>query len=618
MKILEFYFNPKTKGDRFFDTLIEEPKQSSLGNLYVIGELTNALPQQAKFLTRTSTAIKEAFYEVKGKSALESAVKAVNASLKKELADGNVSWLGNLNLAALNIKVDRSGKQSLTFAKTGNIKVFVIRNSKVTDMDKDIKKSGVETTGAKIFGNIVAGQVSPGDKIIVITKDLYDTFLKEKIFGDFTFIEKEKQFQQLFKSKEKELSKTSGVLFSIQIEEITLKKIAGKKKERGSLFPAISLPIIVFPKLPFQPKLLLFAGLLIILAIGAIAFKGDREELVKEAVRASERVSSLQIEAENAQTRELENAFLQEAWKEASKQTKIGKARRGEFTSLIEGIEERLYELNNIEKVLDPESIMSVKVSEIGFVPKKMLLTPDNNLFLYNSFQSTLYKFNLDSDTKEKIQAQRNLKLGTVIGNSLLFFAEPGVLTSLDSENSWQEIPLRVPYPNVAFDSFVGFESSLYFFDSKAKEIVKFQRPDFTQGFLLGTLWLESKTTQKPGACAKCSSIAIDSNIWVLQNGKEIQRYFGGVYKETIEPLIFPFLKDAIKIYTTATLPNIYILDPSNERLIVITKFGDILKQYTSSKFSSAVDFVVSNNRKSVYILSDTDIYKVSIGSLGI
>ena len=60
MKILEFYFNPKTKGDRFFDTLIEEPKQSSLGNLYIIGELTNALPQQAKFLTRTSTAIKEA------------------------------------------------------------------------------------------------------------------------------------------------------------------------------------------------------------------------------------------------------------------------------------------------------------------------------------------------------------------------------------------------------------------------------------------------------------------------------------------------------------------------------------------------------------------------------
>ena len=83
MQIFEFHFNPKAKEEVILDSFIYEPEnvyEKKLGTLYVAGELTNALPQNHRFLNNLAPAIKEGYYQLSAQASPEAALKN---SLKK-------------------------------------------------------------------------------------------------------------------------------------------------------------------------------------------------------------------------------------------------------------------------------------------------------------------------------------------------------------------------------------------------------------------------------------------------------------------------------------------------------------------------------------------------------
>ena len=64
MKIFELYFNPKTKEDKIFESFCFNPEniyEKKLGNLYMVGELSNALPQNINFLNNIASVIKKEY-----------------------------------------------------------------------------------------------------------------------------------------------------------------------------------------------------------------------------------------------------------------------------------------------------------------------------------------------------------------------------------------------------------------------------------------------------------------------------------------------------------------------------------------------------------------------------
>jgi hypothetical protein len=230
MRIFQFYFNPKSKEDLIFDSFCFEPEniyEKKLGSLYIVGVLENALPKNYNFLEKLSKFMKEKFYEktlTKPERALRETLKETNEFLTKIAKDGDVSWLGNLSFAVLNLK-----NFELNFTKVGGMKIYLIRGRKIVDIDRRLRLQDIEHYPLKIFGNVVTGKLIENDLILVLTKEVFEFFQNENLIQRIREIGyfNEKDFKKILDEKKEALSEIKGIAFFISLS----KEVSKEKKE---------------------------------------------------------------------------------------------------------------------------------------------------------------------------------------------------------------------------------------------------------------------------------------------------------------------------------------------------------------------------------------------------
>lgn len=228
MQIFEFHFNPKKKEDLVFDSFVYEPEniyEQKLGNLYMVGELTNALPQNYQFLSNLALTIKNSFYRISAKSSAENSLrnslKEANKFLENQEKKGNVDWLGNLNFAQISLR-----DLNLNFTKVGDIKVILCRERKIMDIGKELERTFSEAYPLKIFSKMISGKLAQQDKIIILTKEAYELFSKEDFFSEIISVfEKnlpqkaiEEEIKKVLNKKRGLLSAISGVFILISLD----------------------------------------------------------------------------------------------------------------------------------------------------------------------------------------------------------------------------------------------------------------------------------------------------------------------------------------------------------------------------------------------------------------
>ena len=710
MQVFELHFNPKAKEDLVFESFCYEPEnvyEKKLGNLFIIGELSNLLPQNLGFLNKIAQVIKGKYYSLSLRSpeeALRESLKQGNEFLAEEVKKENVSWLGNLNLAVVSVK-----DLGLNFTKIGNLKIFLFRNGQISDIGSQLdyptttlhpkpdhpkKKSSAplpswapfEPYPLKIFSNIVSGKLAQADMIMILTKEVFNFFSSQNLIQKIAkeeFLD-QKKIKEILKPEEKQLSEISGICFlaqaraevypkytlafqkepeklwskfslsqafspilkmvrkikfpkiSLKFPKITLPPTLPKFLVRGlpklsfpSLFQKCKMVFISFPeavraklKIPALTKpriprlqigggvvgsknLILILILIFFLLIGFFIFKGEEAKEIKVAQGSLNEVESKVSQAENLliiKDTDRANILFQEAWDKVLPQTELGAPLREEALLLKKSIEERLGPLNKLEKIADPELIFVFEREKTELIPQRMLGFK-GQLYFFNPFSSNLYKFEVDKKIGNTLTAKRNLKLGVPYLNSILFFSEPNFLISL-KDNLFQEKSLEIPSADFNFDKFSSFRSNIYFLDTKSGEIAKYS---LTNGVSSSQLWLNPKT--KKAISAK--SMAVDGSIWILTKGNEIDRYYGGFYKETLKLNLFPYLKYPTKIWTSPTSPYLYLLEPKQSRIVILTKRGEIAKQYQSEKFDNLLDFAISEDGKIIYLLNGLKVYQV-------
>jgi len=52
-------------------------------------------------------------------------------------------------------------------------------------------------------------------------------------------------------------------------------------------------------------------------------------------------------------------------------------------------------------------------------------------------------------------------------------------------------------------------------------------------------------------------------------------------------------------------------LEPSQNRIIILSKQGEIIKQFQSPEFDALVDFAVSGDGKKIYLLNGLKVYQI-------
>lgn len=666
MQIFEFHFNPKTKNDLIFDSFCYDPEnlyEKRVGSLYMAGLLRNVLPRNIRFLDNLAKTIKERYYKAVSSSpekSLKDSLKEANRFLEKVARGGDVSWLGNLSFIAMAFK-----NLEFYFTKVGEIKIFLIRKGQVIDIDKNIKLEEIEPYPLKVFPNIISGKLAENDILLILTKEAVSRFLENNLLNEIARLSPfdQKGLKQVFNAKKNDLLKIFGVCLVIFLTKETLSKekedfnqtFAFSLKEVFrpviSLFklPEIKMPQISFkkpnlklprvkspqlklphfefnlalPKLPklkkiafpSKNKLNLILFFILLLIGGYFVFeKGEqrqlatyREKLSQIQETANQAESYLIIAGNNAKAKQKAISLLKDGLEKISSLSSIAATFPANFSNevlnLEKDISENLYSLNGLTEIAEPQIVFEFKLKD--FIPQKMIYFKDN-LYFFSPYSQNIFK--VDKENKgETIALNQKINLAAAINDSILFFSKPNQLIGFNGTNFQDQISLQSPYPDFNFNSFSTYQSNLYFLDSNSVKVIKYpykgnslwQEPQ---------LWLSLKTK----TANDLKSMAIDGSVWILTKENSIERYYAGVFQNTLKVDIFPYPKQFSKILTLFPNSYLYLLEPVQNRIVILDKTGQIIKQYQSEKFDSLLDFTVSEDGKTIYLLNGLKVYKIS------
>ena len=671
MQVFEFHFNPPSTGsgqakDLVFDSFCYEPEniyEKRVGSLYMLGLLKNVLPQNVRFLERLAKIIKEKYYSstlIKPEKSLKNSLKEANEFLENISRRGDVSWLGNLSFGAIAIK-----NFELNFTKVGDLKFFLIRKGQVVDIDQRLKLEEIEPYPLKIFGNIVSGKLAENDVILALTEEALDTFRSQNLIQEIakTAPLDEKKIKEMLNRKHDVLSKISGVCLLISLvdeyhppaakevisskpKEFSLKEIfipalncllrlKSKIKKPELKKPQIKKPKIKIPKLSLpsfpslpriprlhiprakpqlEKKLVLVFALLICLALGSLIAQSEerqriekyRETLIEIKEKIDKAESLLILKGIKTEAAREANALLKDGWNEIAPLSKISSTLpqdlSNEISALKKIVTENLYQLNQLVIVEEPE--LFFEFNQRGFVPQKMVAS-HNALYFFNTFAENLFLLTKDG-AGQVIQINKKFNGAATLSDSVVFFEKPDQLTVLkDGQLNFSSLQLLTDFN---YDYFSSYKSNLYIFDRKRGEIIKYPYWEEFQ-WSSPQFWLAPKTKKAINA----KSMAVDGSIWFLNSDNSVTKYSGGWPKDTLTIELFPSPKNFSKIVTAATLPYLYLLEPDQSRIVILDKSGRIFKQFQSKSFDNLLDFAVSEDGNTIYLLCGLKVFTLTL-----
>ncbi len=623
MQIFELHFNPKLKEKQVFDSFVYEPQniyEKKLGTLYIIGELQNVLPQNLNLLNNLAQIIKKKYYALFLKTperALSETLKGANEFLSEEVKKDNVGWLGNLNFSVLSLK-----DLKLTFTKTGNLKILLIRNGQIIDIGKNLDLQGIDPYPLKIFFDTASGKLIQNDILLVLTKEVLEFFHQQNILFKIARLEAfdEKKLKEILPPPlftKGEGAKISGICFLTIIK----KEISPIKKPEKIFFQKeenFALSQIIFSSLkPFQKiNPIKFVSQLFNRVHPVKSRKTGIEALNALSARLFNRVN-FRLEAISSQVKSLSKPFT--IFREKIVKSKSSNIKKklililllilflfSGFLMFKKREEKKDIEIKNSlnrvqEKVNKAENFLIFKneakaSSLLGEAWQEIsLLTEKRNPFKAETLS-------LKQSIKENLE---NL-------NKLEKIENPEEVSELEYKKRADSLTppenlIPPPESDFNFDLFASYFSNLYFLDKKTCKIIKYP-------YLEASNWGPPQTWKEPdNNCFEPKSMAIDGSIWILNGDNSIIRYHSGSFQEKINLDFFPFPEDIIKIKTKPNLPYLYLLEPGKKRIIIIDKEGKIIKQFQSEKFDDLKDFIISENGKTIWLLNGLKVYQIKL-----
>jgi hypothetical protein len=642
MKIFELHFNPGLREEQAFDSFIYDPEnvyEKKLGTLCLLGEIQNALPESKGFLNKLAQVIKKNYYTFSAKTsekALSQSLKTANNFLSEEVKKDNVGWLGNLNLAVLSL--DKSG---LVFSKTGRLKILLIRGGTVNDIGRNLNLQEIEPYPLKVFFNVVSGKLIADDVILVLTEEVFKFFSQEGLIGKIKNLSQnnkeinEKILKEMLPSSlfsKTKGSKVSGLcLFIVNKEEP--KQIGLRTGFSAKKSPAQRISFQKKKKHFFEQVFYFLAGLLFkareiklfhfpATAGGKFKFnfcrwkkskkslKRKSVEKIKEAAKKNHRPLVNLIEVRNKKTILLK-------LKRYKEKLNVSKLKRILLLMLV--LIFFLFLGFLIFRKAGQKNENDIKKTLIEI--KKEINRADNFLTFQDKEKANLLlqeswrKISLLSGEKSSLKAdisslKKSIEARLNKLNNLEIIEKPELVekTASDLFPALPSPSLQSPSFSFNFDLSSLYLSNLYFLDKRSCEIVKYPYLTGRRQWGLPQRWMKDKSH-----CSNPKSMTIDNSIWILNQDNSVSRYYKGFYKETIIFKIFPFLTNVSEIKTSADTPYLYLLEPSQKRIIIADKTGKIVRQFQSGKFDNLKNLAFSKDGKIIYVLNGLKVYQIKL-----
>lgn len=739
IKALELIITPKREGKKaFLDTFIFEPEnieEQSLGNLYIIGEVTDISSNSEYLINLLVATIKKEYYSNTNRSpmeSLESSLTKTNEMLADFAEHGNIEWIGNLHITIAVFK-----NSVFYFSQAGLSKALLVRGKNIIDIGQDLV-SDLKPHPLKTFSNIASGQIDKDDKLILTTSKFLKHISEERI-SDIIASDPENIIEQ-FESALGEKNNVAAIFLEVKPKNALsfgLKKIGedrlndegqyslkydGKKDRLSEVIDELNLAekdipasekirtaakaarfvaenakklllaawslakkyslesyAALKPKVialsnnarakakdlvraaggklkssSFSAKILnnfenlgkmaaakistitpdyikniplknrVIAAVLLVAVVtisyGAIVYRKAAQEkknvqyyssLLDAAQNAEKEAEIAQMYQDGNKTRDL----IRLAMTNIEKLSKSGYF-ISETADLNKKTIEQLDKLESIVRLENPSALVDFAANSQN-IKTDGIVWLSNKLYSFNSANNAIYTYDFTDKTSKILavnsQNAGHIKIGKPVDNKIIFLTDsPGIAMYDPKKSEIANMPIKLdPAENEILD-IANYQSAsnLYLLSKNNNEIYKHLLT--AGGYAKGAKWTSDATgsnIQDP------VSMAIDGNIYLLQDNADgaVLKLNKGAKKDFSTPDLLVPLKKAAKILTSETMKNIYILDPENKRVVVITKNGKLLKQFTSDKFDNLIDLAVSANEKGIYLLNKTSVFEMKL-----
>jgi hypothetical protein len=152
------------------------------------------------------------------------------------------------------------------------------------------------------------------------------------------------------------------------------------------------------------------------------------------------------------------------------------------------------------------------------------------------------------------------------------------------------------------------FAGNVYLLDRTGDAV--WQYPGLESGVGAKRRWLSQQTEIDLDGVV---DMAIDGDVWMVYGSGRVERYRRGEKVAfTVSGLAEP-LKQVTQMYTHEDLDAIYLLDRGNSRVVVISKEGAFLRQYTWQGLAAAQDIAVLPQEKVLVVLSGASLYRIPL-----
>ncbi len=629
------------------------------GKIFIDIEIQNN-PAEAEVIGETIfDTVRKAFFADLEKGPyerFEDALKSVNRILN-QIRDEKISkYIGNLHVIIAAVIGN-----NLYLTQCGDSEAYLVRRRYCSTISEGL----ADESSKDFFTNIATGVMENGDfvllsstrllrymtktdlakiaaakNLVVILGELKD-FLSAEVLGKIGFIgidvlEAKPEFNEKEKGKvmahlQKEQEFEHGGIKERKVTKVTFtnisKKVSGflgavksqlqsfqNQFAKGRSSKGSGMRFANFDLRNWSKDKILGALILavILLTVGVWWLRSRAEEQDKinhySAVlnEVREEISSAETTAQYNPTQAAD--MLTDAEQKAKDvyNSRYSHAKANELLTAIQNARDKLDGVTHVQpKVLVDLALKRSNVSALG------LLALKENLYAFE--YNALYPILLDKlQDPLTIDDTETVIAGSAFEdkNSLLFFTKNGRVLEYQ-DNHFGSVPSSegTYHKGVAVKA---YGSKFYVLDSAANQIWKYTRRrdkfDVAEAYNVDA------------DLKKGISIAIDGNIYVLNSDGTLLKLLSGSKQNlTIKRSPAKALLNPTKVYTTLDMPQLYILEPAQHRVLMYykdDKTGGLTysAQYIFDDLNDIRDFYVDKEGKNMYLLDQSKVYKVALG----
>ncbi len=243
-----------------------------------------------------------------------------------------------------------------------------------------------------------------------------------------------------------------------------------------------------------------------------------------------------------------------------------------------------------------------------GFLASKMCLTQNMIALVDVSRRDVLLLSREPSITK---QAQFHLEdVGEVACSSdRIFFETKESFFMLSADGQQLETIGKKDVKITSLTQLRFFSDAVYGYDSVTNQVHRWPMND--KGSLLeNKSWLKAALS---GVEAGVSGLAIDGKVWIVtKTGQLLQFSNGAPVPFSIKGLQQLFTSQ-LGLFTSEDSELLYVLESSKNRVVLLTKNGEFLREIESSFFASASVIQADELNKKLFVLSGSLLFQVEL-----